>query len=51
MTVGGTQTTGFTGAIAHLALWNRLLSPAEIASIWTAGGNDLRDTAMHHSYA
>jgi hypothetical protein len=47
ITVGGTQTTAFKGAIAHLALWNRLLSPAEIASIWTAGANDLRDAAMY----
>jgi Concanavalin A-like lectin/glucanases superfamily len=50
ITVGGTQTTGFKGAIAHFAIWNRLLSAAEIASIWTAGANDLRTTAMYHSY-
>jgi hypothetical protein len=49
--IGGTQETGFKGAIAHLAIWNRLLSADEIASIWTAGANDLRDTAMYHSYA
>jgi Concanavalin A-like lectin/glucanases superfamily len=48
--VGGTQTTGFKGAIAHLAVWNSQLSPAKIASIWTAGASDLRDTAMYHSY-
>ena len=51
ITVGGMQTTGFKGAIAHFAIWNRLLSAAEIASIWTAGAADLRDTAMYHSYA
>jgi hypothetical protein len=51
ITVGGMQTTGFKGAIAHLALWNRLVSPAEIASIWTAGATDLRDTPMYHSYS
>jgi hypothetical protein len=50
ITVGGMQTTGFKGAIAHLAIWNRLLSAAETASIWTAGVADLRDTAMYHSY-
>jgi hypothetical protein len=44
------HTTGFKGAIAHLAIWNRLLSGAEIASIWTAGATDLRATAMYHSY-
>jgi hypothetical protein len=50
ITVGGTQTTGYKGAIAHLAIWNRLLSASEIASIWTAGADDLRNTAMYHSY-
>jgi hypothetical protein len=39
--VGGTRETGFKGAIAHLAIWNRLLSADEVASIWTAGANDL----------
>jgi hypothetical protein len=43
--------TGFKGAIAHLAIWNRLLSADEIASICAAGANDLRDMAMYHSYA
>jgi hypothetical protein len=50
ITVGGLQTTAFKGAIAHLAIWNKLLSADEIASIWTAGATDLRDTAMYHSY-
>ncbi|MBV8893147.1 MAG: hypothetical protein JO266_14460 [Acidobacteria bacterium] len=50
ITVGGMQTTSFKGAIAHLAIWNRLLSPTEIASIWTAGATDLRNTAIYHSY-
>jgi hypothetical protein len=49
--VGGTQESAFKGAIAHLALWNRLLSAAEIASIWKVGANDLRSAAMYHSYA
>jgi len=50
ITVGGMQTTGFKGAIAHFAIWNRLLSETEIASIWTAGATDLSETAMYHSY-
>lgn len=50
ITVGGMATTSFKGAIAHFALWNRLLSAAEIAAMWAAGGNDLRSTAMYHSY-
>ena len=50
ITVGGMQTTGFKGAIAHFAIWNRLLSSTEIAAIWTAGAIDLRDTPMFHSY-
>ena len=37
ITVGGSQETGFLGAIAHLAIWNRLLSDNDIASIWSAG--------------
>jgi hypothetical protein len=39
--VGGTAETGFNGAIAHLAVWNRLLSQDEIDSIWTQGAADL----------
>jgi hypothetical protein len=50
ITVGGMQTTGFKGAIAHFGIWNRLLLAAEIASIWTAGATDLGNTAMYHSY-
>lgn len=50
ITVGGTRSTGFKGAIAHLAIWNRLLSAAEISSIGSAGANDLRGSAMYHSY-
>jgi hypothetical protein len=49
--VGGTDQTGFKGAIAHLALWNRLLSPDEIAAIWAEGDADLRATPMYHSFA
>ncbi|MBV8095118.1 MAG: hypothetical protein JO110_18200 [Acetobacteraceae bacterium] len=50
ITVGGMQTTGFKGSLAHIAIWNRLLSAAEIASIWTAGASDLSNTPMYHSY-
>jgi hypothetical protein len=50
LTVGGMQTAGYKGAIAHLAIWNRLLSASEIASLWEAATSDLRDTAMYHSY-
>ena len=50
ITVGGMQTTSFKGAIAHFAIWNRLLLAAEIASILTAGATDLSNTAMYHSY-
>ncbi len=42
ITVGGSQETGLQGAVAHLAIWNRLLSGDEIASIWSAGASDLR---------
>ena len=48
--VGGTQETALKGSIAHVAIWNRLLSQAEIASIWTAGATELRHTPMYHSY-
>jgi hypothetical protein len=50
ITVGGMQTTGLKGALAHVAIWNRLLTAAEIASIWTAGASDLSNTPMYHSY-
>ena len=47
----GSQETGFQGAIAHLAIWNRLLSGDEIASIWSAGAGDLGASAMYHSFS
>jgi hypothetical protein len=50
ITVGGSQETGLQGAVAHLAIWNRLLSGDEIASIWTAGASDLRTCVMYHSF-
>jgi hypothetical protein len=48
--IGGTNSSGFKGSIAHVAIWNRLLSSAEITSIWTTGQTELRDTPMYHSY-
>ncbi len=36
--------------MAHVAIWNRLLSSDEIGSLWAAGQNELRDTPMYHSY-
>ena len=50
ITVGGSQETGFQGAIAHLAIWNRLLSGDEITSIRSAGASDLGTCAMYHSF-
>ncbi len=44
LSVGGTAETGFNGAIAHLALWNRLLSQDEIDQMWTQGSADLQAT-------
>src|SRR5262249_17190898 len=49
--IGGTPSSGYKGSIAHLAIWNRLLAPEEIAAIWTAGLTELSDTPMYHSYA
>src|SRR5258708_4730096 len=50
LSAGGTQETGFKGSIAHLAIWNRLLSQDEIASIWAEGDAELRATPMYHSF-
>ena len=50
ISIGGNDSSGFKGSIAHVAIWNRLLSSAEITSIWTAGQTDLTDTPMYHSY-
>jgi Concanavalin A-like lectin/glucanases superfamily len=49
--IGGNNSSGFKGSIAHVAIWNRLLSPIEIDSLWIAGHSELRDTTMYHSYA
>ena len=49
ISLGGNNSSGFKGSIAHVAIWNRLLSSAEITSIWTAGQLELRDTPMFHS--
>jgi len=48
--IGGNLRTGFKGGIAHVAIWNRLLTPDEIASVWSAGVADLQGDAMYHSY-
>jgi hypothetical protein len=50
VSIGGTNSSGFKGSIAHVAIWNRLLSSVEITSIWAAGQADLHDTPMYHSY-
>jgi hypothetical protein len=50
ISIGGTDSSGFKGSIAHVAIWNRLLSSDEVASIWTAGQTELRDIPMYHSY-
>ena len=34
---GSINKTAFRGSVAHVALWNRLLSQNEIVSIWSAG--------------
>jgi hypothetical protein len=51
ISIGGNNSSGFKGSIAHVAIWNRLLSPIEIDSLWVAGQNELRATPMYHSYA
>jgi len=48
--MGGTPPLGYKGSIAHVALWNRLLSSAEITAIWSGGLTELRGTPMYHSY-
>ena len=50
ISIGGTNSFGFKGSIAHVAIWNRLLSSAEITSIWAGGQTELRGTPMYHSY-
>jgi hypothetical protein len=45
LSVGGTAETGFNGAVAHLVIWNRLLSQDEIDSIRTQGAADLGITS------
>ena len=50
ISIGGISSFGFKGSIAHVGIWNRLLSSAEITSIWTAGQSELRSTTMYRSY-
>ena len=47
---GGRRKPASLGAIAHLAIWNLLLSNDDIASIWSAGASDLGACAMYHSF-
>lgn len=50
ISIGGNNSSALRGSIAHIAIWNRLLSRAEIDLLWTAGQSELRDTPMYHSY-
>ena len=50
ISIGGNNSSALRGSIAHIAIWNRLLSRAEIDRLWTAGQSELRDTPMYHSY-
>ncbi len=46
ITLGGSiGKTAFCGAIAHVALWNRLLTAAEVASVFAAGQAELASGA------
>jgi Concanavalin A-like lectin/glucanases superfamily len=51
ISIGGNSSSAFKGAIAHVAIWNRLLSSAEIDALWDAGQSELLSTPMYHSYA
>jgi hypothetical protein len=51
ISIGGSSSSGFKGSIAHVAIWNRLLSSVEIDALWVAGESELRDTPMYRSYA
>jgi hypothetical protein len=47
---GSIDKTAFRGAVAHVALWNRLLTAAEIERIWSEGLAELRLTPMYQPY-
>jgi hypothetical protein len=47
---GSIDKTAFRGAVAHVALWNRLLTATEIEGIWSAGLTELRLTPMYRPY-
>jgi hypothetical protein len=44
ISVGWDNSSGFKGVIAHVAIWNRLLSPTEIDALWSAGQSELLST-------
>jgi hypothetical protein len=48
--IGGTSRIAYKGSIAHVAIWNRLLSSDEISSIWSEGLTELQDTPMYRGY-
>jgi hypothetical protein len=50
ISIGGDSASGFKGSIAHVAIWNRLLTSVEIDALWVAGQSELRSTPMYHSY-
>ena len=39
---GSIDASAFEGSIAHVAIWNRLLTPAEVDQIWCAGVSELK---------
>jgi hypothetical protein len=47
---GSIDKTAFRGAVAHVALWDRLLTVTEIEGIWSAGQAELRVTPMYGPY-
>jgi hypothetical protein len=51
ISIGGNSASGFKGAIAHVAVWNRLLPSTEVAALCSAGQSELQSTPMYHSYA
>jgi hypothetical protein len=48
--IGGVASIAYKGSVAHVAIWNRLISAADIKSIWNAGLGDLQATPMYHSF-
>ena len=51
ISIGGSiGKTAFQGAVAHVALWNRLLMDNEVERIWAEGLAELRRTPMYRPY-